>query len=1375
MLPHILHSTGRAVAVVQNQTHTIRNVLQLQSSGPSSGSGSNWGNGPGPGSSKYGAGSRFYAGYNSAGRAVTQANAVTSHEVSQSDDTEEFTPRRTILPAPQKRHRMRSSSVSIPGTGRNERGEKMGVLMTVQLHTRGKHAFAPVESMASAKERLLADPLPIVQPTQPLLVRRNSTSAPLSPLLNASEPLVPPLPTPPPEGSRQQKRKPSVSATAESPKAPASPQQKQSTATDPSAPQTVTPPPTPEDDSVTHAGVLRSLGRKGDATSVANSIHANPWNPLTGIIKLYNIMLEKSIVPDVDTYDNLIHALTKRDLEIHRAKVSLELRNKRTALVGRTEAVAPEDDQARINELNQEDNFASAMSLFEGVLAIGGKDQLHESTFVRLLKCAANNADVNSAIHIFAQMEARRETKVPHGVYRYLILTFSNVGQIDQAEEIFQEYVSAGKAGKLRHFSNMADVERQAQIMTWNVMIEAYFRAAMPDKAIGLVDQMVNSVAGDHFTSADVPITTSSTFSTVINGFLQAGDIQSALAWFDKLLGQERAPEDPFQGLGGNAMRPDALAWFLMLDALAIHGKIDDLNRLYKILKVIHVEDHFQIRSSDRLIVHTANMENLKNNDVDNATAIETLQFLLEDLQDTLPPGFRDHRLTLDICRELVSRGAYDVSCRAFYEFITKQTADAMGDSTRMHTKYLRLQDLTTKFIAHVYDTASTGLGELSFLSALTLARLAFQLSLKPQLKFAPFFLDSYGRTKYLNLIPYEDLILEDWNILFTYAVHFETNALDGNPEGLPELPGFVYGGLISLLEDLAGHGLAFDVLDEDIRQRVIGVIDRQFGEQARVDVLARFGPSYLEAAQQYDQLRYSALENALTQPPDAFLQPVESQVLANEYQTPLKQDAYLGKSINTLLGPLMASIPVEPLNKAYRMFEEGLQKGIVPNLGVIGRLIQSEGRVRDTDKVRELYTAAQTVLQTIPAEHQLYEWAHIEDNMIIALAHAGHVDAAHVHRFRILDQGLCPSADSYGILIQLVKDTTDDTSGAMALFQEAVERGVKPNMYLYNNIISKLSKARKADYALELFQQMKASGIRASSITYGAVIGACARVGDVASAESLFREMVHSPNFKPRVPPYNTMMQLHTTTKPYRLSVLYYYEEMEKAGVKPSAHTYKLLLDAYGSIEPVDLPSMEEVFSKLQKDTSVEITGAHFASLINAYGCVSKDLDRALSMFESMGTYPRAPKPDAVAFEAVINVIVAHKRTDLLPVYVNKMIEAGVHMTAYIANFLIKGYANVGDMEQARAIFESLSNPPTGVAAPNNHAPHSPDMNEGVSVTAPVYREPSTWEVMVRAEFGAGNRDAAIELLERLKERQYPEAVYNRISGVLTDYSVPQ
>jgi len=43
----------------------------------------------------------------------------------------------------------------------------------------------------------------------------------------------------------------------------------------------------------------------------------------------------------------------------------------------------------------------------------------------------------------------------------------------------------------------------------------------------------------------------------------------------------------------------------------------------------------------------------------------------------------------------------------------------------------------------------------------------------------------------------------------------------------------------------------------------------------------------------------------------------------------------------------------------------------------------------------------------------------------------------------------------------------------------------------------------------------------------------------------------------------------------------------------------------------------------------------------------------------------------------------------------------------------------------------------------------------------------------MVRAELGNGHRDRAVALLERLQGRNFPVAVYNRISGIMLDDSV--
>lgn len=159
----------------------------------------------------------------------------------------------------------------------------------------------------------------------------------------------------------------------------------------------------------------------------------------------------------------------------------------------------------------------------------------------------------------------------------------------------------------------------------------------------------------------------------------------------------------------------------------------------------------------------------------------------------------------------------------------------------------------------------------------------------------------------------------------------------------------------------------------------------------------------------------------------------------------------------------------------------------------------------------------------------------------------------------------------------------------------------------------------------------------------------------------------------------------------------------------------------------------MGEAFNSLVADAQVPVQGTHWAALINAWGCVRKDLDKAVGIFDSIKEHPstkssQSQLPDAVVFEALMNVLVTLRRSDLIPVYSEKMASYGVHMTAYIANLLIKGYAATGDIEKAREIFEGLADPPEGVAAPNNHAPHDnePVTATVVPTTAPVYREVS-------------------------------------------------
>jgi hypothetical protein len=95
--------------------------------------------------------------------------------------------------------------------------------------------------------------------------------------------------------------------------------------------------------------------------------------------------------------------------------------------------------------------------------------------------------------------------------------------------------------------------------------------------------------------------------------------------------------------------------------------------------------------------------------------------------------------------------------------------------------------------------------------------------------------------------------------------------------------------------------------------------------------------------------------------------------------------------------------------------------------------------------------------------------------------------------------------------------------------------------------------------------------------------------------------------------------MQYFTTTFPDRARVLHYYDEMRKDNVSPSSHTYNILMQAYGTVEPLDLEAMHKVFDTMRQHAAedrrigtkakdaVKVEGVHWATLINCHGAVNR------------------------------------------------------------------------------------------------------------------------------------------------------------------------
>ncbi|TFY83258.1 hypothetical protein EWM64_g753 [Hericium alpestre] len=1379
MLPqvanHIIHHTARAAAAAQSQAgQTLRNVLGLQSSGTQSAStglngwnatgSSSWGSGhTGAGGAKYHTGSRFYSGYTGPGRAITQANASSADADANETDDDESIPTLYTLRST-KKPRNRSHSLSVGAHGRPDSRDNVRVLEAIRLYARSRHAFAASHLLEAAKDSSADTRVA----GKPRLTRRNSTSSSVS-LSSSGEPV------------------PNDVFTA--PSAPVHPSFGSS---DPGAPQSVLPPEpssikdqTDADDSYTlqlfnelkHArdrrdpGLVRAALAKLQSTEQKANI-AN-WNmalealtairsagePVSEVLSAYNTMVKRSLIPNIRTYGVLIDVLVDRDAEVH-SRINIIRRSidqRRT--LGVTDSPDTFADEQRIAALQAENNFASAMSLFYAATSLQHAP-LHVAYYMALLRSCALHKDVDSAIRVFADFEKRfGESDIPAPIYGNLIWAYSSAGDVEGATVVFDEFQRVSQLGKVR-WPRDADRGRIGHIQVWDRMIEAYVNAGNSTSALGLLERMLDTPSGELFGPQDVPAPALTTYRVIIEGFIRNGDMVTALSWLERMADQGVFVEDPWLPTI-TPPHPDRQAFSTVLMALADAGMVNDMNRVFLLMSKVAVKDGFKFDRRLRVVVFQANIRYLENAHLDSAKVTEKLNWLSKVLGhrsswDDLLKDIDGYNAIAKLVGLYAANGRSDKAL-GLIEQIPEYSKQS--DTSRQYATLAEIPELVQVLSdALLLDNGvprSLPLG-----SSLRLAQIWLSHGLEFTMPLIHSCLTSYDQAKERGTLG--NLTTPEWHTL-GYIVN-----LHGVLADLPQLASAERSE--TFLADLAHFridpsNLSIHVVDGLVRS----VLDVK-GLEETTQILSSLGPSF-----------ETLLSRQAIVPPE-----VESDVAGTDSAAVetsptgnVQIDEYHGRFVDNYN---MFNDPRSPL-EAYSRFISGSQLGLYPSPDVISRLIESLGRMKEMEKVFTVYEGAQAVLASLEYDKavQTAGWAEVENAMVIALAHAGDGVCADIHRVRLLESGANLTADAYGGLIQCIKETTDDTARAMFYFEESQMRGVKPNIYLYNTAISKLAKARKADFAIDLFHRMQAEGIRPSSVTYGAVIAACCRVGDSQSAETLFEEMASQPNFKPRVPPYNTMMQFYVQTKPNRPRVLHYYSAMRRAGIKPTAHTYKLLIDAHGCIEPVDFNAVESTFAELVKNRNIPVQGSHWAAMINAYGCVAKNLEKAAAVFESIFSHPSTvtathshPLPDAVTYEAMINVLVTLRRTDLIPQYIERLQKSGVHMTAYIANLLIRGYAAAGDIEKARDVFEGLVDPPVGVAAPNNHAPHDLSSSaSSVSPNAPIYREPSTWEAMVRAELGNGNREQAVALLERVLARHYPESIYNRISGIMLDDSV--
>ncbi|KAF5000983.1 hypothetical protein FGRMN_1353 [Fusarium graminum] len=430
-------------------------------------------------------------------------------------------------------------------------------------------------------------------------------------------------------------------------------------------------------------------------------------------------------------------------------------------------------------------------------------------------------------------------------------------------------------------------------------------------------------------------------------------------------------------------------------------------------------------------------------------------------------------------------------------------------------------------------------------------------------------------------------------------------------------------------------------------------------------------------------------------------------------------------------------------LSEALNRFRNMRRAGRHPRYITYAKLISAAARDGKFDLCHDILAMARTDMPIMPQYAVVrYGWSSILDAMIGACLTVGNRGRAEQFHIELLEMGASPSANTFGLYITTLKDSTktfDEASEAVRIFHRAKAEGVEPSSFLYNALIGKLGKARRIDDCLFYFAEMRALGIKPTSVTYGTIVNALCRVSDEKFAETLFDEMEAMPNYKARPAPYNSMMQFFLTTKRDKSKVLAYYERMKAKGIAPTAHTYKLLVDTHATLDPVDMDAAEEVLGMIRA-SGQRVEPVHYASLIHARGCVLHDMEGAMKMFDSVVKESLVPV-SASLYQALFEAMVANHEVAASEPVLAHMRSKGVELTPYIANTLIHGWAAEKKIEKAQGIYDAVGREK---------------------------REPSTYEAMTRAFLAVEQREQAKGVVGEMLTRGYPSAVVNKVLELL-------
>ncbi|KAI7880201.1 TPR-like protein [Lichtheimia hyalospora FSU 10163] len=477
---------------------------------------------------------------------------------------------------------------------------------------------------------------------------------------------------------------------------------------------------------------------------------------------------------------------------------------------------------------------------------------------------------------------------------------------------------------------------------------------------------------------------------------------------------------------------------------------------------------------------------------------------------------------------------------------------------------------------------------------------------------------------------------------------------------------------------------------------------------------------------------------------PSASTSSASSVTSAANMESGLQSGAALGLAVK---GDLKGAIGV--------LEQQILGKGLLPKPNVVRDMIQQATRYKDIASAQRIYdltkdSLGQWVANSSNNSQQRHAVQNVLNSMLIAYARAEDVPRAKEFYDELRARDMVPDGDGYASLLACTPNSTaDESTDALDIYDEAMKHHVRPTVYFYNVIMSKLAKCRKIELVLQFFDEMKRNRVAPNSITYAAVITACLKCSSDVRAERYFHEMLGDPRFQPRIGVFNSMIQFYAQQKPNREKALEYFHLLQRYRLQPSAHTFRLLIEVHANITPFDMVTAHRVLTDMERRHGVSPGPTHYATLIRSYGCLHRDVPSAEAVYNEMRK--ARVRPDDSVYQAMFSTYIENNDLESAERLYGEMRQGGAMSSAYIENLFIAGYGTRGMMDKAEERWNKLA-----------------DVKQKTDRSI-IVREPSTYEAMVKAYLANNQQDKAASIVKQMQgARNFPVKIVEAVHQLL-------